>query len=102
MTDTTWPPPFTLKPAYGDPEALDTGEGAHDDIHWSITWGFALNFNHDETTGDSKSPVTVEAHFSGADLARGFAKAEVTPDQLDRLALLLMAKAARVRQEAGR
>lgn len=98
---TTWPPPFTLKPTFGDPEVLDAGEGASDDIHWSVTWGFALNINHDDAD-DPNSPLTIEAHFSDADLARGFAKAQVTPEQLERFALLLMAKAARVRQAAKR
>jgi hypothetical protein len=98
MTNTTWPPPWTLKPTYGEPEALDTGEGARDDIHSSVSWGFALNVDHDNPD-DPTSPLTIGAHFSDADLARGFSKAQVTPEQLDRFALLLMAKAARVRAE---
>ena len=96
---TTWPEPWTLKPTYDD---LRTGEeigsDVPDDIHWSLSLGFALNFNHADQD-DPTSPVAFEAHFSDADLARGMVKREVTPEQMERLALLLMAKAARVRQE---
>ena len=98
MTNTTWPPPWTLKPAYGNPENLDTGEGSPDDIHWSISWGFALNVNHDEGPA---SPLTIECHFSDADLARGFTKAEVTPEQLEEFARLLLNLAANHRRRAA-
>jgi hypothetical protein len=101
MTDTIWPPPFTLKPVYSDPGCLDTGEGAPDDIHWSISWGFALNIDHDDPE-NPKSPLTIEAHFSDADQARGFAKAQASPEQLERFALLILAKVARYRQDARR
>lgn len=90
---------MTDKPAYGNPEVLDNGDGAHDDIHWSLSWGFALNFDHADP-GDATSPLRFLASFSGTEQELGITAVEVTPDQLDRLALLLIAKAARVRQES--
>ena len=102
MTDTTWPPPWTLKPAYCDPQTDDErfGDGS-DDIHWDLSVGFALNVDHDDPE-DPKSPLTFTAHFSDADLARGMVKRQVTPEQLEWFALLLLAKAARYRRETIR
>jgi hypothetical protein len=98
MTDTTWPPPWTLKPAYKCPETgTELCSEVADDIHWSLSFGFAFNVNHADQD-DPTSPLTIECHWSDADAERGMVKRQVTPEQLDRLALLLMAKAARVRQ----
>lgn len=102
MTDTTWPPPWTLKPAYADVQTgADVCSDVADDIHWSLSFGFAFNVCHDEPD-DPTPPLTITCHYSDADQARGMVKRQVTPEQLDQLALLLMAKAARVRREAGR
>lgn len=101
MTDTTWPPPWTLKPTHGEPETgADMCSEPADDIHWDLSFGFALNVDHDKPE-DPTSPLTIGAHFSDADLARGFVKRQVTPEQLDRFALLLLAKAARYRREGA-
>jgi hypothetical protein len=102
MTDTTWPAPWTLKPVHGEPlTGADVYSEIPDDIHWDLSFGFALNVGHDDGE-DGSSPLVIEQHFSDADKERGFVKRQVTPEQLERFALLLMAKAARVRREAGR
>jgi hypothetical protein len=95
MSAATWPPPWTLKPTEGDPhdaEPLDGCEG----IGWDLSFGFRLNIAHD-TAEDVNSPLTIGAHFSDADLARGFVQRQVTPDQLDTLARLLLGIAAKQR-----
>lgn len=96
MTDQTWPPPWALKPTEGQPhdaESIDGCEG----IGWDLSFGFRLNVAHD-TAEDVSSPLTIGAHFSDADLARGFVLREVTPEQLDEFARLLLNLAAKQRQ----
>ncbi len=99
---TTFPQPWSLQPAAEEPQTgEEIGAEIPDDIHWSLSFGFALNVDH--SGDDPASPLTFTAHFSDADLARGFVKREVTPEQLERFALLLLAKTARYRQtKAGR
>ena len=103
MTDTTWPPPWTLKPVHGEPELIqecdENDQPLPEFVHWAVAWGFALNVGH---LDGNDSALTIGAHFSDADLARGFVKREVTVEQLERFALLVMAKAARVRAEETR
>jgi hypothetical protein len=105
MTDTTWPPPWTLKPVYGEPNLVqeydENDKPLPDFIHWAIAFGFAINVGHLDGECDATS-LTFSAHFSDDDLARGFVKRQVSAEQLERFALLLMAKAARYRQEAAR
>lgn len=102
MTDQTWPPPWTLKPVEGDPEWTPKfSEDDTDRITWDISFGFTLNVGHADHEDDG-TPLAIGAHFSDADAARGFVKREVTPDQLDRFALLLhhIATQQRKRQAA--
>lgn len=91
-----WPPPWTLKPTYGEPhdsESVDQCEG----IGWDLSFGFRLNVDHD-TAEDVNSPLTISAHYSDADLARGFVQREVRPDQLEEFARLLLNMAAKHKQ----
>ncbi|BAL87341.1 hypothetical protein AMIS_21210 [Actinoplanes missouriensis 431] len=97
MTDTTWPPPWTLKPAHSDPEIIrEYGEDEQplpEFVHWAIGWGFALNAGPCDHE-DDHSPLTISAHFGDDDLARGFVKREVSPAQLREFARLLLNVAA--------
>lgn len=102
MTETSWPPPWTLKPTEGEPQTgADVYSDIPDDIHWDLSFGFALNIGHDNYE-DPTSPLVIEQHFSDADKERGFVKRQVTPEQLERFAMLLQAKAARYRRDGGR
>jgi hypothetical protein len=101
----TWPAPWTLKPVVGEPELLQDFDEHNNPLpdcaHWDIGFGFALNVADDENKDGS--PLTIEAHFSDADLARGFCKREATPEQVEEFArLLLNIAAAHKRREAGR
>ncbi len=98
MTNNTWPPPWTLKPTEGDPEwGAQYDEPIPDSLQWDIGFGFTLNISHADYE-DETTPLTIGAHFSDADAARGWIKREVTPDQLDNLALMLHNIAAKQRQ----
>ena len=101
MTDTTWPPPWTLKPTHGDPHDSSDVDDL-ESVGWDLSFGFRLNVDHD-IEEDLTSPLTIGAHFSDADLARGFVKRQVTPEQLEEFArLLLNMAAAHKRREADR
>ncbi len=101
MTDTTWPPPWTLKPADGDPHDSSDDESP-ESMGWDLSFGFRLNVNHADYD-DVTTPLTIGAHFSDADLARSFVEREVTPAQLEEFArLLLNIAATHKRREAGR
>jgi hypothetical protein len=101
MGDTTWPPTWTLKPAHGDPHDTSDDE-TPESAGWDIGFGFRLNIGH-AVDEDVASPLAVEAHFSDADMARGFCKRQVTPEQLEEFArLLLNIAAAHKRREASR
>lgn len=89
---TEWPPPWTLKPTEGNPH--DSSDIDGESIGWDLAFGFRLNIDHDDPE-DTGSPLCIGAHFSDADLARGFVKREVTADQLTELARLLLNIAAR-------
>lgn len=95
MTDQTWPPPWRLQTTYGQPH--DSSDIDGESIGWDLSVGFRLNVDHDDSE-DETSPLTINAHFSDADLARGFVKREVTPEQLDEFARLLLNLAAKQRQ----
>jgi hypothetical protein len=94
-----WPPPWTLRRAYGQPE--DSSDFNGESIGWDLSVGFRLNIDHAEL--DDTTPLTFNAHFSDADLVRGFVKREVTPDQLIEFARLLLniATSHRKRQALG-
>lgn len=106
MTDTAWPPPWTLKPTEGDPEwttlADDDGDvhPVPDHLTWDIGFGFTLNVGHADDE-DESTPLTIGAHFSDADLARGWVKRQVVPDQLEKLARMLLDVAAEQRARTG-
>lgn len=85
-----WPPAWTLKPTDGDPHDAEDGEG----VGWDLSFGFRLNVGHADHK-DVATPLTIGAHFSDADLARGFVKREVTPAQLEEFARLLLNLAAK-------
>lgn len=92
-TETAWPPAWTLKPTEGDPhdsESIENCEG----VGWDLSFGFRLNVGHADHE-DIKSPLTIGAHFSDADLARGFVEREVSPAQLEEFARLLLNLAAK-------
>lgn len=77
----SWPAPWTLKPTEGQPEnSTDPDEIS---IGWDLSFGFRFNVSADD------DGLTISAHFSDADLARGFVKRSVTADQLRRLSQLL-------------
>jgi hypothetical protein len=100
MTDTIWPPPWTLKPTHGEPH--DSSDIDGESVGWDLSFGFRLNVDHVDLD-DHTTPLTIGGHFSDADLARGFVKREVTPAQLEEFArLLLNVAAAHKRREAGR
>lgn len=88
----TWPPPWTLQPTYGGPHD-SSDEGIAESIGWDLSFGFRLNIGHAEDE-DVATPLTIGAHFSDADLARGFVEREVTPEQLREFARLLLNIAA--------
>jgi hypothetical protein len=90
-SDNTWPPTWTLKPAEGQPH--DSSDLDGESIGWDLSFGFRLNVDHDDCE-DHDSPLTINAHFSDADLARRFVKREVTPEQLQEFARLLLNIAA--------
>lgn len=97
MPDISWPPPWTLKPTEGDPEwGAQCDEPVPDHLTWDIGFGFTLNVRHADYE-DETTPLTIGAHFSDADAARGWVKREVTPDQLDKLARMLLDIAAKQR-----
>lgn len=101
-SETAWPPPWTLKPADGDPHDSEDDTGS-EGIGWDLSFGFRLNFSHNDPD-DVASPLVIDANFSDADKARGFVQREVTPEQLDELARLLLnlsAKHKRRRTAAG-
>lgn len=98
MTDATWPPPWTLKPTSGEPH--DSSDIDGESIGWDLSFGFRLNVDHDDFE-DHSTPLTINAHFSDADKARGFVKREVTPEQLEEFARLLLNIAAKQKQRAG-
>lgn len=101
ITDTTWPPPWTLKPAHGDPHDSSDAESP-ESIGWDLSFGFRLNIDHDDYE-DVTTPLTIGAQFSDADKERGMVKRQVTPDQLEQFArLLLNVAAAHKQREAGR
>lgn len=87
MSDNTWPPPWTLQPTYGQP--YDSSDIDGESVGWDLSFGFRLNVDHDDFE-DLTSPLTINAHFSDADRARGFVKREVTADQLAEFARLLL------------
>ncbi len=90
MTRTdAWPPQWTLKTTYGDPH--DSTDEVANSIGWDLSCGFRLNVG--ELDGD-REKLTISAHFSDADLARGFVNREVTPQQLTEFARLLLNIAA--------
>lgn len=95
MTDQTWPPHWTLKPTEGEPH--DSSDIDGESIGWDLSFGFRLNVDHDDCE-DHNTPLTINAHFSDADRARGFVKREVTPDQLDEFARLLLNMSAKHRR----
>jgi hypothetical protein len=98
MTDTTWPPPWTLRSTHGDPYDSSDDE-TPESIGWDLSFGFRLNIGHSDY-GDVTTPLTI---FSDAALARGFCERKVTPAQLEEFArLLLNIAAAHKRREAGR
>ncbi|MEU4558578.1 hypothetical protein AB0F72_09310 [Actinoplanes sp. NPDC023936] len=103
MTDTTWPPPWTLKPVHAEPhivqESDEDEQPLPEFIHWPIGWGFALNVG--QCDGEHGGPLTIGAHFGDADLARGFVKRETTPEQLEEFARLLLNLAANHRKRAA-
>lgn len=101
MTNTTWPQPWTLKPADGDPHDSSDHESP-ESVGWDLSFGFRLNVNHDDYA-DVTTPLTLGAHFSDADKERGFVKRAVTPAQLREFARLLVnVAAAHERRETGR
>lgn len=101
MTDATWPRPWTLKPADGDPHDSSDGESP-ESVGWDLSFGFRLNVNHADYE-DVTTPLVIDAQFSDADKARGFVKRQVTPAQLEEFArLLLNIAAAHRRREATR
>lgn len=89
--DPTWPAPWTLKPTEGDPH--DSSDLDGESIGWDLSFGFRLNVDHADCQ-DESTPLTINAHFSDADRARGFVKREVTPAQLQEFARLLLNMAA--------
>jgi hypothetical protein len=96
MTDATWPPPWTLKPADGDPHD-SSDDDAPESIGWDLSFGFRLNVQHADYENIT-TPLTISAHFSDADLTRGFVKRQVTPAQLREFARLLLNIAAQHEQ----
>ena len=101
MTDTTWPPPWTLKPTDGNPHD-SSDEDSPESIGWDLSFGFRLNINHADYE-DVTTPLVIDARFSDADKERGFVKRAVTPAQLEEFArLLLNVAAAHKRRKAGR
>lgn len=96
MTDTTWPPPWTLKPAHDDPHDSSDDE-TPESVGWDLGFGYRLNVGHADYA-DVTTPLTIEGQFSDADKARGFVKREVTPEQLEEFARLLLNIAAAHKQ----
>lgn len=94
----SWPPAWTLKPADGDPHDAESLDGCKG-IGWDLSFGFRLNVAH-AAPDDASSPLTIGAHYSDADLARGFVQREVTPTQLEKFAHLLAALARKHRHRA--
>lgn len=83
----SWPPPWELKPASGEPEYTTlVGEGPR--MGWDLSFGCRLNVGVDDCVDGH--PLTISAHFSDADHTRGFVKREVTPQQLVEFAALLL------------
>lgn len=95
MTDKTWPPPWTLKPADGEPH--DSSDEDGESVGWDLSFGFRLNVGQLDC---DRATLTIGAHFSDADLARGFVERSVTPAQLDEFARLLLNLAASQRRRA--
>jgi hypothetical protein len=89
MTAAAWPPPWTLKPTEGEPHDSTDEDG--ESVGWDLSFGFRLNAGQ---RLDNRDELTLGAHFSDADLARGFVKREVTPAQLREFARLLLNLAA--------
>jgi hypothetical protein len=94
-SDTAWPPPWTLRPTYGDPQ--DSSDTDGESIGWDLSFGFRLNIDHADYE-DHTTPLTIGANFSDADLARGFVRREVTPEQIEEFARLLLNVAAKHKQ----
>lgn len=99
MTDTTWPPPWTLKPADGDPHD-SSDDQSPESVGWDLSFGFRLNIGHDDYA-DVTSPLVIDAQFSDADKARGMCRRAVTPEQLEEFARLLLNIAATHRRREG-
>lgn len=92
MTNTTWPPPWTLKPVEGGPHDSSDTESP-ESIGWDLSFGFRLNVGH-AVDDDVSSPLTIGAHFSDADKERGFCERQTTPADLEEFARLLLNIAA--------
>lgn len=91
-----WPPPWTLKPTHGEPHDAESIEN-YEGIGWDLSFGFRLNVSHADHE-DVNSPLTIGAHFSDADLARGFCEREASPAQLEEFARLLLNLATKHKQ----
>lgn len=104
MSDKTWPPRWTLKPVHGEPHTMqerdENDQPLPEFIHWDIGFGTALNIGADDSEG-STAPLTISAHFSDDDLARGFVKRQVTPEQLEEFARLLLNVSATYKRTAA-
>lgn len=89
-TETTWPPPWTLKPTHGEPEVC-TGDVDVANVGWDLSFGCRLSVGADVDVCEDGEPgvMKIQIHFSDADLARGFVSRQVTSDQLRRFAGLL-------------
>jgi hypothetical protein len=87
-----WPPPWILKPADGQPH--DAEDDGYEGVGWDLSFGCRLNAGHADFE-DVTTPLTIGAHFSDADRARGFVEREVSPAQLVEFARLLLNLAAK-------
>ncbi len=89
MTTNEWPPPCSPTSTEGEPHdsTVLVGESVGRDLSLGLrpTAGQRL---------DNRDELTIGAHFSDADLARGFVKRQVTPAQLREFARLLLTLAA--------
>jgi hypothetical protein len=101
---TTTIPAHPSKPALRATASMTGGDDSSDidgeSIGWDLSFGFRLNVDHDDFE-DHSTPLTINAHFSDADKARGFVKREVTPEQLAEFGRLLLNIAAKQKRRAG-
>lgn len=93
MPDTTTTiPEWKLRPVSYDPHLIVEDDENEQPLvpflHWSASFGFALNIGH--TDGQPDSPLILDAQFSDMDKARGYMTREVTADQLVTFARLVL------------